>query len=225
MDPATLAIIALGGALLLGKRSGSTSSRSKWYAKNREDREMWLNEIMAMSNWYSSKFNSMPLLGDYLASIGFIESGFNPAAINNSSFNAARGLFGIRPETAFKKSNGLEFMLGYRNALLNPRWSFVIAVNHIYDACKAVEREGSGIADWAAIRRWWGYPSRVHDFNYSNEWSKSNTEKLEEGIEECNSQYGTNIDPDFIWKDVKRYNNYPGIKIMIKSFGLEGVRS
>lgn len=229
MDPITIAAIALGGALLLGGKKKSSSSSSRWAVKGEADRRRWLNEVRSMSYWYSSTYNSMPFLSDYLTAIGFIESRFNPAAVNpeikSNPYNASRGLFGMRPETAFKNSNGLEFMRAHPNALLNPRWAFVTAVDHIWSACKSVDRENSGTPDWASIRRWWGYPDRVHDFNYSHEWSKSNTYKLEEGIIKCNNKYGTGIDPGFIWIDIQGYNNYPGMQVMVKSFGLEGKTS
>ena len=57
MDPITLAALAIGGALLLGggKKSGGGTSAHKgqWAVKGNADRRYWLNEIRAMSNWYT----------------------------------------------------------------------------------------------------------------------------------------------------------------------------
>jgi len=231
MEPITLAAIAFGGALLFGKKkkSGSSVHGGGWAVKGEEDRRYWLNEVRAMSYWYSEEFGSMPFLADYLTVVGFIESRFNPAAVNpevaTNPMNAARGLFGARPQTAFKSKNGLEYMRAYPNALLNPRWAFVTATFSVWQACAAVHREQSGIADWAAIRRWWGFPSKVHDFDYSDPWSPGNTERFEEGLHKCNAQFGTGIDPDFIWQKVQGWENYPGMPIMIKAFGLQGAYS
>lgn len=228
MDPITLAAIAVGGALFLGgkKKRSSSVHFGGWAAKGPEDRQYWLNEIRSMSYWYSNTYGSMPFLADYLTVVGFIESRFNPAAANpeieTNPMNAARGLFGARPETMFKKANGLEYMRQYPNALLNPKWAFVTATFSVWQACDSVYRKGSGIADWAAVRRWWGYPSKVHDFNYNDPWSSGNTQRLEDGLHKCNAQYGTNIDPDFIWQKVQGWENYPGMPMMLQSFGLQG---
>lgn len=229
MDPVTLAAIALGGAVLFGgkkKRRSSGVSGGGWAVRGDEDRVYWLNEVRSMSHWYSNQYNSMPFLADYMTVVGFIESRFNPATINpeiKDNPNAARGLFGIRPETAFKTKNGLKAMRAYPNALLNPRWAFVTALFSIWQACDAVHRKGSGVADWASIRRWWGYPSKVHDFNFDDPYSAGNLERFEEGLHGCNAEFGTNIDPDFVWQKVQGWNNYPGMQTMIQSFGLQGV--
>jgi len=231
MDPLTLAALAVGGLFLLGgkKGGGGSSSSKKWAVKGPEDRRQWLNEIRSMSYWYSNTYGSMPHLADYLTVVGFIESRFNPAATNpevkTNPMNAARGLFGARPKTAFKESNGLEYMRQYPNALLNPKWAFVTATFSVWQACNAVDREGSGVADWASIRRWWGFPSKVHDFNFDDPWSYGNLERFEAGLHKCNEQYGTGIDPDFVWQKVRGWDNYPGMPVMIKVFGLEGVKS
>jgi len=229
MDPVTLAALAFGGLLVFGGKKSRSSSvhRSNWAVKGDEDRVYWLNEIRAMSNWYSSTYGSMNYLADYFTVVGYIESRFNPAAINpeykTNPNNAARGLFGVRPKTAFKSANGLEYMRAYPNSLLNPRWAFVTATFSVWQACDAVWDKNSGIPNFAAVRRWWGYPSKVHDFNYKDPYSAGNTERFLEGLQECNDQYGTNIDPDFIWQPIHGWQNFPGMPAMIQSFGLQGV--
>jgi hypothetical protein len=227
MEPITLAAIALGGAFLLGgkKNSGTSVHKGGWGVKGSEDRVYWLNEIRSMSQWYSNEYGSMPFLADYLTVVGFIESNFNPAAINTSSdpSNAARGLFGERPDTFFKEKYGLQYMRPYPNALMNPRWAFVTAVHHIWVASTRVYEEQSGVIDWAAVRRWWGIPGRVHDFSFEHSYSSDNLGRFEDGLHKCNEAYGTNIDPDFVWVKISGWQNYPGLGTMIKSFGLQGV--
>lgn len=227
MEPITLAAIALGGAVLLGgKRKRGTSVHSGgWGVKGSEDRVYWLNEIRSMSHWYSNQYG-MPFMADYLTVVGFIESNFNPSATNKKDpnpANAARGLFGMRPDTAFQEKYGLQSMNPYPNALWNPRWAFVTAVHHIWFACTRVYDVQSGVVDWAAIRRWWGIPIRVHDFNFEHSYSTGNLGRFEAGLHKCNEAYGTNIDPDFVWQKIQGWQNYPGLATMMKAFQLQGV--
>lgn len=227
MDPITLAFIALGGfAFLGGKRSGSAVRQGGNATMGNAERGAMLNEIRSMSHHYSNKFGSMPLLADYLTVIGFRESNFNPASTNpgvkTNPENAARGLFGMRPRTAFKTKNGLEHLLPYPNTLLNPRWAFVTAVDHVWRACDAMDRKSGASADYAAVRRWWGTPHLVHDRDISDSRSKSSLAKLEKAITDCNNGYGTNIDPDFIWRPIQGWRNYPGMDVMRQVYGLAG---
>lgn len=227
MEPITLALLALGGyAFIGGKRSSKSVRAGGWAVKGKADRAAMLNEIRSMSFHYSSEFGSMPLLADYLTVIGFRESNFNPAVSNpeikNNPQNAARGLFGMRPQTAFQKSNGLEGMLSHPNALLNPRWSFVCAVDGVWRACNRVSRElGATNTNYAAVRRWWGWPNLVTDFDLSDDRSQASLAKLEKAIDDVNRGYGTNIDPDFIWTTIRGWENYPGMAVMLKVYGLD----
>ena len=229
MEPITLAAIAIGGAVLLGgKRKRGTSVHSGGRGvKGEADRVYWLNEVRGMSNWYSNRYNSMPFLDDYLTVVGFIESRFNPSAANpeikTNPANAARGLFGVRPEYVFKSKYNLEYMSPYPNALLNPRWAFVTALHHAWWACTRVYDVGSGVVDWAAIRRWWHGPTLVHDFNFENSKSQGIIDRFENGLHGCNQEFGTNLDPDFIWQKIQGWQNYPGLPTMMKAFQLQGV--
>lgn len=183
-----------------------------------------LDEIRNMSEHYSYNFGSMPYLADYLTVVAYRESNFNPNAINpqvkTDPTNAARGLFQLRPETAFKEKNGLEHMLSTPNALLNPRWAFVTAVDHVWRGCNAVDRKSGASADYAAIRRWWGWPSLVHDFDMRDPRSVANLRRFEKAIVDCNDDYGTNIDPELIWQKVQAWRNYPGMDVMRQVYGL-----
>lgn len=226
MEPITLALLALGGfALLGGKRSSGGGVKSGgWAVKGKEDRAAMLNEIRSMSFHYSNEFGSMPLLADFLTVTAFRESNFNPAATNpevkTNPANAARGLFGMRPKSVLRPDNGLEFLRSSPNVLLNPRWSFVCAVDHVWRACdKVYGKMGTG-TNWTAVRRWWGYPSLVTDFDISDSRSKKSLSKLEKAIFDCNKGYGTNIDPDFIWQSIAGWQNYPGMGVMVDVYGL-----
>ncbi len=228
MEPVTLALFALGGyAVLGGKRSSSSRGvkTSGFAVKGHTGRLEMLNEIRGMSLHYSNEFGSMPFLADYLTTIGFRESNFNPAAVNpeikKNPMNAARGLFGMRPETAFKASNGLSFMRAHPNALLNPRWSFVCAVHHVWMACDRVfSKLGTG-TNYVAVRRWWGRPHLVYDFDLVDARSRSSLIALEKAIHDCNRGYGTTMDPDFIWQTIQGWQNYPGMDVMLKVYGLD----
>lgn len=231
MDPVTLAILALGGVALLGgkksaSRSGSVASGG-FAVRGKADRASMLNEVRNMSFHYSNRFGSMPRLADFLTVTAFRESNFNPEAINpevkTNPANAARGLFGMRPETAFKESNGLLFMRNHPNALLHPRWAFVCAVDHVWRACSATMRKSETTANFAAVRRWWGWPVLVHDFDLENSKSRASAEKFEKATNDCNRAYGTNINPNFVWGPIQNWENYPGMETMLGIYGLRSV--
>lgn len=227
MEPVTLAALAAAGLLILSgkkKSGGSYVPVERFRAKTREDRVRYLNEIRSMSIWYSKTFDSMPYLADYLTVVAYIESRFNPAAANpeikRNPTNAARGLFGQRPQYMFKEENGLEALKGRPNLIHDPRWAFVTAVFHIWDADQTVIRRAGREADWASIRRWWGYPSKIYDFDLLEEFSQKSLAKFQDGIAGVNEDYGTDIDPNFVWMPVESAG-YPGMDVMIKAFGLK----
>jgi hypothetical protein len=223
MEPVTLALL-LGGALLLGsKKSGSKSSSKASYDQKmtRQQRIAMMAEIRKMSAYASSRFGMMPYLADYLTVVGYIESRFNPTSVNpeiRTNKNAARGLFGMRPDTAFKESDGLEGLRSRPNLLLNPIWAFCTAVNHIAQADQRSLQKAGREADWFAVRRWWGYPHLVSDYDLSEERSRSSMNKFINGIEGVNQEYGANINEDFAWMPVSR-GGYPGIKPLLSAFG------
>jgi hypothetical protein len=227
MEPITLAALAAAGLLALsgGKKSGgSYVPVEKFRARSREDRVKYLREIRSMSGWYSNTFDSMPYLADYLTVVAYIESRFNPAAANpeikRNPMNAARGLFGQRPQFMFKEENGLEALKNRPNLIHNPKWAFVTAVFHIWDADQTSIRRANREADWAGVRRWWGYPSKIYDYDLLEDFSQRSLSKFQNGIDGVNEEYGTGIDPNFIWRPVESAG-YPGMDAMIKAFGLK----
>ena len=227
MDPVTIALL-LGGAILLrpkkkGKRSGKvTYGRGMTHA----ERSAMLAEVRKMSYYVSNKYGMMPYLADYLTTIGYIESRFNPTSVNpeikTNPANAARGLFGMRPETAFgRRGSNLKHLVKKPNLLLNPKWAFVTAVDYALQADQRSIDESGREADWAAVRRWWGRPKLVHDYDLSDSRSQASMRKFTNGIEDVNREYGVNINEDFIWMNVER-GGYPGIQSLMKDFGLKG---
>lgn len=187
-----------------------------------EQRLAMMVEIRKMSAYTSSRFGMMPHLMDYLTVVGYIESRFNPTSINpeyRKNKNAARGLFGMRPETAFKESNTLESLLSKPNALLNPVMAFCTAVGHIADADQRSRQKVGRGADWLAARRWWGRPHLVSDYNLDDSRSVSSMNKFINGIAGVNREYGANINEDFIWARVQS-GGYPGMRTMLNAFGV-----
>lgn len=219
IDPLTLAAI-FGGLLFFGgrKKGGSSVSAGGGFGvTGPEDRLAWLNGIRGMSFWVTDTYNTMPGLADFLTVVGFAESRFNPSAANpeiSTNWNAARGLFGMRPSTAELDAEP--------DLLFNPYWAFVTAVDHAAKAIKAIEREQSGVPNWMAIRRWWAIPSLVHDFNEDKTKSGEVRGRFERAIFDCNAEYGTSIDPNFIWFETY-LGGYPGRTELMRVLNLIGV--
>ena len=191
--------------------------------RTREQRFEMLARIRDMANWTSQKYGMMPYLADYLTTIGYIESRFNPTAANpeirKDPQNAARGLFGERPESAFRESNNLTQLRRRPNLLLNPRWAFVTAVDYAARGDQRSREKSGREANWLAIRRWWANPFLVHDYGENKSHSPVVRRRLLAGVEGVNREYGTDVDEDFIWQDVQR-GGYPGIQSLMRDFGL-----
>ena len=223
MDPITIAGLVAAGLLIVGRKKSGGGKATSSKPITKEERQYYLNEIRSMSDWYYDTFNSMPFLSDYLITIAYRESRFNPNSINKevkkNPTNAARGLFGMRPKTVFKESNGLKKKLKRPNDLLNPKWSFVCAVDHIWRADIAAERKGY-VADWVGVRRWWGIPNMIHDTNMEEQYSKDSLSGLEKAIRDVNKNYDANVDENFLWMPVKS-SGYPGMKALVKGMGLK----
>jgi hypothetical protein len=126
----------------------------------------------------------------------------------------------MRPETAFgRKGSNLEHLIRKPNLLLRPKWAFVTAVDYAMQADER-SRDASGReADWTAVRRWWGRPKLVHDYDLSDSRSIDSMNRFINGIEGVNKEFGTDINEDFIWMPVSR-GGYPGIRSLMKDFGL-----
>lgn len=226
MDPITLMLLSAASLFVLKSSTGYSArgSSSGSATKGSESRRKNLNMIREMSFWYSNQYNSMPYLADYFTVIGYRESKFSPTAVNpevkTNPANAARGLFGMRPQSAFTDSNGLAHLAAKPNLLYDPRWAFVTAVDYAYRGCRVAHVDDNRTPDWAGIRRWWAIPSLIHDYDNSKSKSKEVISRLQKALKDCNEKYGTTIDPNFIWKTVDNWDNYPGVGEMMKAFGL-----
>ncbi len=218
-----LLLLGTSALLLGGKKSSSKKSVSYGKDMNKQQRYAMMLEIRKMSAFASNKFGMMPFLADYLTVVGYIESRFNPSLANpeikKNPSNAARGLFGMRPESAFASSNGLIGLRIRPNLLLNPIWAFCTAVDYVARADEAARERSGRRADWLSVRRWWGRPTLIHDFELSDQKSIDSMERFTNGIEGVNAEYGANINEDFMWADVER-GGYSGAKALLKAFGV-----
>ena len=231
MEPVTMAALLFGGALLLG---GKKRSRSRGTMSLRVDQErshaqrmQMLNQIRSMANWSSQKWGMMPFLADYLTAVAYWETRFNETKVNPEYYkskagrkNAARGLFQMRPNSAFRDSNNLLPLLSKPNLLLDPRWAFVTALDYIAQGDKRSWEKSGRESNWLAIRRWWRRPALLHDYGEQQDEAKSVHRKLVDAIEGVNREYGQNIDEDFIYMPVQ-VGGYPGIWTTMPAFGLD----
>lgn len=93
--------------------------------------------------------------GDFLAAIAYLESRGNSQAGSNAG-NAARGWFGMRPESARVKDAGLP-----ASALKNERQAVALAFWYGW-RLRPYASPGQ-VIDRLALRRGWGYPFLVND--------------------------------------------------------------
>lgn len=108
-----------------------------------------------------------PGLGDYLAGIAWIESRGNAHAGSDVG-NAARGWFGVRPQSAKVGELGLS-----PSALKDEADAVALAAWYAHRLRKYAA-PGQQI-DWLAVRRGWAYPGKVddvHDPGYREQLAK-----------------------------------------------------
>jgi len=140
-------------------------------------------------------------LGDFLSGVAWIESRGNPNAGSDSG-NAARGLYGMRPESARVYDLGLP-----ASALKDPWTATALAAWYIH-RCIPFGDEGQEL-DWLAFRRCWGYPTDTDDVDHPGYRSQ-----LARGLE-C-----AGIDPNFMFKRAIRSNyHWPGIDAVLAAVG------
>lgn len=94
-------------------------------------------------------------LGDFLAAVSFLESRGKSTAGSDTG-NAARGWFGMRPESARVGDAGLTVA-----ALKNERQAVALAAWYAW-RLRPYALPGQ-VIDWLALRRGWGYPFLVSD--------------------------------------------------------------
>lgn len=140
-------------------------------------------------------------LGDFFAGVAWIESRGNPKA--GSSFgNAARGLLGMRPESARVYDLGMD-----GDALKDPNTALALGTWYIH-RCIPMADPGQEI-DWLAFRRCWGYPRDVDDVDHPGY-----RDQFARGLQ-C-----AGVDPSFMYKKAIRWNyRWPGIDAVLAAVG------
>lgn len=105
--------------------------------------------IAAAANW--------PDLPDFLVAVAWTESRGNPRAGSDVG-NAARGWFGLRPDSSRHDDLGLPV-----SALKDERWAVLLAAWYAH-RLQPYAFPGQKI-DWLALRRGWALPKLVSDVN------------------------------------------------------------
>lgn len=101
----------------------------------------------------------LPGFAPYLIPVAFIESRFNPLAGSHARDNAARGWFGLRPESAFNFRNGMTHLQSQPNLLKDPRWAVAMAADYTRRLIQFnVPEHLRDQVTWADIRRGWALP-------------------------------------------------------------------
>lgn len=140
-------------------------------------------------------------LGDFLAGVAWIESRGNPQAGSDVG-NAARGLYGMRPESARVRDLGLS-----PSVLKEPRAATALAAWYIH-RCIPFADEGQTL-DWLAFRRCWGYPTDTDDVDHPGYKNQ-----LARGLA-C-----AGVNPDFMFnRAIRRNYNWPGIEAVFAAVG------
>lgn len=136
-------------------------------------------------------------LADFLDAVANTETGRTYAASVrgdlNSKYGDSIGLYQIKTMSAYKSSDGLDYLQGTvrgERMLENPDLATIFAANHAVQAIRRARTSGSnrpcsskpGPGDWLAVRRWWKYPSRVHDWCESIDGSVKTRERFEQAL-------------------------------------------
>lgn len=161
-------------------------------------------------------------LADFLDAVGYWESRYNPKASGDSG--KSMGLYQLRYGSAFDSADGLEYLRdtpeGY-NLLNEIVTSVLFATDHVMDAIKRSRTTGSnrpcgpgaGPGDFLSARRWWKYPSLVHDYCESNTTSKEIRERLEKALT------ATGHPHSLMYKQPST-SGWPGIKQALSDFNI-----
>lgn len=140
-------------------------------------------------------------LGDYLAGIAWIESRGSPTAGSDVG-NAARGLFGIRPNSARVADLGLP-----PSVLKDPRYAVALGTWYLH-RCLPYADPGQ-LIDWRAVRRCWAYPHETDDVD-----DTQRDAKLARGLE-C-----AGVDPNFMYQTaITEDYQWPGIDAVLDAVG------
>ena len=161
-------------------------------------------------------------LADFLDAIAYWESRYNPEASGDSG--QSLGMFQLRYTSAFDTADGLDYLRntseGYE-LLTDIDTSILFATDHIIDAIKrsrtsGVNRPcgtGVGPGDYLSARRWWKYPSLVHDYCESNETSAQIRGRLETALNVTGHS-------ESLMYEKPNISNWPGIKQALADFNI-----
>jgi len=114
--------------------------------------------IEAIANW--------PGLGDFLVAVAYIESRGDSQAGSDAHDNAARGWYGIRPES----SRATELGLSPYAALKDEAQATALAAWYAERMRKLADP--GQVVDWLAIRRGWGLPKDVRAVTHPGYWEQ-----------------------------------------------------
>jgi len=160
MEPVTIALLLSGAFLLRPKKKGGGGGGAVTWNPKYANRQQEQAQIFQMGRRIEA-MGILPGFAYFLIPCAFIESRFNPAAQNGTSPNAARGWFGMRPESAFNWKNGLTHLATQQpNLLKNKAWAVAMAADYTYRLIRYNTRPGQKVT-WKDIRRGWGIPSRT----------------------------------------------------------------
>ncbi len=211
MEPATLALLALGGATLMsGTRKVNKPDRD--FFGEDPDRDAVASYIADSARYVSSKYNTMKPLWKFMLATAWRESRFNPNAKVGDKQNSARGLFQLKPNSVFTEKNGL-IDLRYRPEILfDPVWNFVMAVDYAARGIIKANNAGQN-PDVLAIRRYWRYPRNVTDIHNSDPDSRLTLSRLKPSLDAVGLSRST-------MQEKMALGGYPGLYQIGKDFNL-----
>lgn len=164
IDPVTTVLVA-GPAILVGllRLASGGEEPKRQPARRQVDPSGWVDpdaprRIRIIASRVE-EVTGMRGLGDYLAGIAWIESRGNPKAGPDSLDNAARGWFGIRPNSARLTERGLPV-----SALKDEATAVALAADYAH-RLQPYAAPGQ-VMDWEAVRRGWGFPHHVDDIGH-----------------------------------------------------------
>lgn len=151
-------------------------------------------------------------IATYLDAVGYWESRWNPCATGDTG-GVSKGFYQLRADSAFRESNGLVY--------LRPQWpslytdgklSVILAIDY---AMRAGVRLLANNAEpyWLAVRRWWKYPSAVHDHG---ETKYSSSPGVRDRFSQALSAIG--VSEDFMYRNFNPAG-WPGAKQVMREYG------
>lgn len=184
---------SLAMAALFASRRDTSECPGRW---NQEGDDDYIRTLVAPAE----KVMRLPGLSDFLVAVAWIESRGNPEA-SQPGANGARGLFGMRPESARVYELGLA-----ADDLLDPETSVALACWYL-ERCHRYLEDGQEMT-WAAVRRCWSYPALVDNVDHHD------TEvNLSKGLA-C-----AGVPRDFMERELSRWYRWPGVEAVFDAVG------